>query len=60
VASPFDYAKNCLLLFPPRPAAHKADKPSRGETSHERLARQIEQLIHMSDHGIVTGCRNRN
>ena len=50
VASPFDYAKNCLLLFPPRPAAHKADKPSRGETSHERLAHQIEQLIHKA-HG---------
>ena len=50
VASPFDYAKNCLLLFPLRPAAHKADKPSRGETSHERLARQIEQLIHKA-HG---------
>ena len=45
VASPFDYAKNCLLLFPSRPAAHKVDKPSGEEASHERLARQIEQLV---------------
>ena len=45
VASPFDYAKNCLLLFPSRPAAHEVDKPSGEEASHERLARQIEQLV---------------
>ena len=45
VASPFDYAKNCLLLFPSRPATHKVDKPSGEEASHERLARQIEQLV---------------
>ncbi len=45
VASPFDYAKNCLLLFPSRPDAHKVDKPSGEEASHERLARQIEQLV---------------
>ncbi len=45
VASPFDYAKNCLLLFPPRSSAHKVGKSSGEETSHERLARQIEQLV---------------
>ena len=45
VTSPFDYAKNCLLLFPPRSSAHKVDRPSGEETSHERLARQIEQLV---------------
>lgn len=45
VASPFDYAKNCLLLFPPRPSAHKADRPIEKETHYERLARQIEQLV---------------
>ena len=45
VTSPFDYAKNCLLLFPSRPAAHEVDKPSGEEASHERLARQIEQLV---------------
>ena len=45
VASPFDYAKNCLLLFPPRPSAHKVDRPIEKETHYERLARQIEQLV---------------
>ena len=45
VASPFDYAKNCLLLFPSRPAAHKVDKPNEEATSRERLACQIEQLV---------------
>ena len=50
VVSPFDYAKNCLLLFSPRLAAHKVDKSSGEETSHERQARQIEQLVR-SAHG---------
>ena len=45
VASPFDYAKNCLLLFPSRPAAHEVDKPNEEATSRERLACQIEQLV---------------
>ena len=46
VASPFDYVQNCLLVFPPRSAVHKVDKPSGEEASHECLARHIEQLIH--------------
>ena len=38
VASPFDYAKNCLLVFP-------SSHTNAGNNLHERLARQIEQLI---------------
>ena len=38
VASPFDYAKNCLLVFP-------SSHTNAGNNPHERLARQIEQLI---------------
>ena len=45
VASPFDYAKNCLLVFPPRATARQRGKPNEEVTSHERLARQIEQLV---------------
>lgn len=45
VASPFNYAQNCLLVFPLRPAVHQMDKLNEEATSHERLARQIEQLI---------------
>ena len=45
VASPFNYAQNCLLVFPPWPAVHQMDKLNEEATSHERLARQIEQLI---------------
>lgn len=45
VASPFDYAQNCLLVFPRQPTAYQADKTSKEEIAHERLASQIEQLI---------------
>ncbi|MGN0644540.1 ATP-dependent DNA helicase [Gemmiger sp.] len=45
VASPFDYVKNCLLVFLPRTAARQMDRPNEEATPHERLARQIEQLI---------------
>ena len=38
VASPFDYAKNCLLVFP-------SSHTNAGNNPHERLACQIEQLI---------------
>ena len=38
VASPFDYAKNCLLVFSSR-------HTDAGNNPHERLARQLEQLI---------------
>ena len=38
VASPFDYAKNCLLVFP-------SSHTNVGNNPHERLACQIEQLI---------------
>lgn len=38
VASPFDYAKNCLLVFP-------SSHTNVGNNPHERLARQIKQLI---------------
>ena len=43
VASPFDYAKNCLLVFP-------SSHTNAGNNPHERLACQIEQLIHAA-HG---------
>lgn len=45
VASPFDYAKNCLLVLPLRTAARQMDEPNEEATSHKRLACQIEQLI---------------
>lgn len=45
VASPFKYAQNCLLVFPSRPVVHQMDKPNEEVTSHELLARQIEQLV---------------
>ena len=38
VASPFDYAKNCLLVFP-------SSHTNAGNNPHERLACQIKQLI---------------
>ena len=38
VASPFDYAKNCLLVFPSR-------HTDAGNNPYERLARQIERLV---------------
>ena len=45
VASPFDYAKNCLLVFPPRPVVRQMGKPNEEATAHKRLASQIERLI---------------
>ena len=45
VASPFNYAQNCLLVFPPRPVVRQMDRPNEESTAHERLARQIEQLV---------------
>ena len=50
VASPFNYAQNCLLVFPPWPVVRQMDKPNEEATAHERLAHQIEQLIR-SAHG---------
>ena len=44
VASPFDYAKNCLLVFPPRPVVRQMDEPNEEATSHERLARKSSSL----------------
>ena len=45
VASPFNYAQNCLLVFPPWPVVRQMDRPNEESTAHERLARQIEQLV---------------
>lgn len=45
VTSPVDYVKNCLLVFPPQPVVRQMGKPNEEATAHERLARQIEQLI---------------
>ena len=45
VASPFNYAQNCLLVFLPRPVVRQMDRPNEESTAHERLLRQIEQLI---------------
>ena len=50
VTSPFDYVKNCLLVFPPRPVVRQRDKPNEEATAHECLASQIERLIRVA-HG---------
>lgn len=42
VLSPFDYAKNCMLYFP-ESRRHKS------EPEEERIARQIEELVHAAN-----------